>query len=88
MAQSTKQFRLVETEAVPGQDFEPAAFFDANGDPVEIGGGGEPGPEGPQGPEGPEGPEGPQGPQGPAGEVTQAEFDALEARVAALEAGA
>ena len=85
MAQSTKQFRLVETEAVPGQDFEPAAFFDANGAPVEIGGGGEPGPEGPQGPQGPEGPE---GPQGPAGEVTQAEFDALEARVAALEAGA
>ncbi|WP_407901319.1 hypothetical protein [Halalkalibacterium halodurans] len=55
---------------------------------------GDPGPEGPEGPQGPKGDKGDQGEQGPVGpkgdkgdpgEVTQEEFDALEARVAALE---
>lgn len=41
MAQATKQVRVVTaTEAVAGQDFEPTAFFDADGNPVDIGGGG------------------------------------------------
>jgi microcystin-dependent protein len=47
------------------------------------------GPAGPQGPVGPQGEQGIQGevgPQGPAGEITQATFDELVARVAALEA--
>ena len=49
------------------------------------------GPEGPQGPEGPEGPEGPagadgaQGPAGADGFPTEAQWDALVARVEALE---
>ena len=39
MSQSTKQVRVV-TQAAPvaGQDFEPTAFFDADGEPVTIGG--------------------------------------------------
>jgi len=44
---------------------------------------------GPQGPEGPQGAEGPQGPQGPPGEPgfpTESEWNALVARVEALEA--
>lgn len=61
------------------------------------GGSGPQGPQGPQGPKGDPGPEGPAGPKGDKGdrgakgdkgdpgEVTQEEFDALEARVAALE---
>lgn len=41
MAQSTKQIRIVaQTEPVSGQDFQPTAFFDADGNPVDIGGGG------------------------------------------------
>lgn len=42
MAQSTKQVKVVSgAEAVPGQDFETTAFFDENGSPVDIGGGGD-----------------------------------------------
>jgi hypothetical protein len=50
---------------------------------------GEVGPAGPQGIQGEVGPQGIQGevgPQGPAGEITQATFDELVTRVAALEA--
>ena len=56
---------------------------------------GDPGPQGPQGEVGPAGKDGAkgakgdtgaQGPKGDPGEVTQEAFDALEARVAALEA--
>lgn len=43
MSQSTKQVRVVTATApVDGQDFEPTAFFDASGNPIDIGGGGEP----------------------------------------------
>lgn len=40
MGQATKQVRLVSLgEPVKNQAFEPVAFFDENGDPVDIGGG-------------------------------------------------
>ncbi len=45
------------------------------------------GPKGAKGDTGPAGPEGPQGPAGADGAPTQAEWDALVARVEALEAG-
>ena len=41
MSQSTKQVRVVEQATpTPGQDFESTAFFDADGNPIDIGGGG------------------------------------------------
>lgn len=41
MSQATKQVRVVALDApVIGQDFEPTAFFDEDGNPVPIGGGG------------------------------------------------
>lgn len=43
------------------------------------------GAKGPQGPAGPEGPEGPQGPAGADGAPSQEDWDALVARVEALE---
>lgn len=58
------------------------------------------GPEGPQGPEGPEGPQGPEGPEGPEGPAgadgqdgapgfpTESDWNALVARVEALESAA
>lgn len=52
---------------------------------VEVLDGG--GMQGPKGDKGDKGDPGPQGPKGDPGEVTQAQFDALEARVAALEGG-
>lgn len=89
MSQATKQVRLVTgAEPVTGQDFEPTAFFDEDGNPVEIGGAGEKGDKGDKGDEGPRGPEGPEGPEGPKGEdgfPTEAQWDALVARVDALE---
>ena len=40
MAQATKQVKVVSAAApVPGQGFETTAFFDADGNPVSIGGG-------------------------------------------------
>lgn len=40
MSQATKQVRVVALDApVVGQDFEPTAFFDEDGNPVPIGGG-------------------------------------------------
>src|SRR5690625_439875 len=72
MSQAIKQVKIVsDAEVVPSQDFEPTAFFDEDGEPVEFGGGGERGPQGPEGPEGPQGPkgdDGPEGPQGPKGD--------------------
>lgn len=45
MSQSTKQVKVVTAAApVDGQDFEPTAFYDADGNPIDIGGGGEGGP--------------------------------------------
>ena len=39
--QSTKQVRVVAQDAPrPGQSFEHVAFFDADGEPIELGGGG------------------------------------------------
>lgn len=39
MSQATKQVKVVTADAVPGQDFEPTAFFDADGAPIDVGGG-------------------------------------------------
>ncbi|WP_213452885.1 hypothetical protein [Rhizomonospora bruguierae] len=37
MAQSTKQVRVVaKATPTPGQSFEPTAFFDADGNPIDI----------------------------------------------------
>lgn len=92
MSQAIKQVKIVsDAEVVPSQDFEPTAFFDEDGEPVEFGGGGERGPQGPEGPEGPQGPkgdDGPEGPQGPKGDdgfPTEAEWNDLVSRVEALE---
>ncbi|HLS01480.1 MAG TPA: hypothetical protein VK054_05790 [Beutenbergiaceae bacterium] len=92
MSQATKQVRLVAgAEPVAGQDFEPTAFFDEDGNPVDIGAGGPQGPEGPEGPQGPKGDDGPEGPQGPAGAdgadgfPTESQWNDLVARVEALE---
>lgn len=89
MSQAIKQVKIISDAAVvPSQDFEPTAFFDEDGEPVEFGGAGE---RGPQGPEGPEGPEGPQGPEGPAGAdgadgfPTETQWNDLVSRVEALE---
>lgn len=49
--------------------------------PFEPGGG----EQGPRGPEGPEGPRGPEGPAGDDGFPTESQWDALVARVEALE---
>lgn len=85
-----KQVRVVSVDARrAGQGMEPTAFFDEDGQPIEFGAG-ERGPEGPQGPQGPEGPEGPRGPAGKDGAdgfPTEAQWNALVARVEALEAG-
>ena len=102
---SIKQSRIVDAEFDRSQAVQPVAFFDMDGNPVELGGGaGTPGPKGDPGPEGPQGPQGERGPEGPAGKdgakgdtgakgadgkdgaPTQAEWDALLARVTALEA--
>lgn len=92
MSQAIKQVKIVsDAEVVPSQDFEPTAFFDEDGEPVEFGGGGERGPQGPEGPEGPQGPkgdDGPEGPQGPKGDdgfPTEAQWNDLVSRVEALE---
>lgn len=39
MAQANKQIKIVQADAVAGQDFEPTAFFDKDGNPVDVGGG-------------------------------------------------
>ena len=40
MAQGTKQVKVVSAaQPVPGQDFETTAFFDADGEPITVGGG-------------------------------------------------
>ena len=114
---TVKQAEIITEDFREYQAVQRIALFDADGNPVELGGGagtpgpkGDPGPEGPQGERGPEGPagkdgakgdpgpEGPQGergPEGPAGKdgakgadgfPTQAQWDALVARVTALEA--
>ncbi|MGO1562607.1 MAG: hypothetical protein ACTHW7_12360, partial [Actinomycetaceae bacterium] len=63
MAQMVKQVQVVsQATPVDNVDFQPTAFFDEDGNPVELGG------EGAQGPRGPEGPQGPEGPRGPAGQ--------------------
>lgn len=99
-----KQVQVVsQATPVDNVDFQPTAFFDEDGNPVELGG------EGAQGPRGPEGPQGPEGPRGPAGQdgadgndgapgapgadgadgfPTETQWNDLVARVAALEGGA
>lgn len=85
MSQTTKQVRIVAlAEPVSGQDFEPTAFFDAEGNPVEIGGGGTPGPKGDKGDPGPAGPKGDKGDTGAKG--ADATLPAL-ATAAELSAG-
>lgn len=101
MGQATKQVRLVSLgEPVKNQAFEPVAFFDENGDPVEIGGGGDQGPkgdkgdpgtdgaDGTQGPEGPQGPKGDPGDDGADGFGTEAQYNDIISRLEALEAAA
>lgn len=89
MSQAIKQVKIVsDAEVVPSQDFEPTAFFDEDGHPIEIGGGGERGPAGPAGAEGPQGPKGDDGARGPAGAdgfPSESDWDGLVARVEALE---
>lgn len=89
-----KQARIVDAEPNPSQVVQSVAFFDEDGNPVELGGAGTPGPQGERGPEGPEGPAGKDGAKGDTGAKgadgkdgapTQAEWDALLARVTALE---
>lgn len=81
-----KQFKVIARgQADPGQFVGRLSLFNEDGEPYEPGGTGTPGPEGPQGPEGPEGPEGPQGPAGADGFPDQTMWDALVARVEALE---
>lgn len=75
----------------PGQGVEAVAFFDEDGNPVEIGGGGERGPRGPEGPQGPPGDQGPAGSDGAPGAdgadgfPSESDWNALVARVDALE---
>ena len=101
---AVKQARIVDAELNPSQVVQSVAFFDVDGNPVELGGGagtpgpkGDPGPEGPQGERGPEGPAGKDGAKGDTGAKgadgkdgapSQAEWDALVARVTALETAA
>ena len=69
MAQSFKQVRVVSsTEPLAGQDYQPTAFFDENGDPVDLTAGGPKGDKGDKGDPGEPGPEGPKGDKGDPGE--------------------
>lgn len=75
MSQTTKQVRVVAlAEPVSGQDFEPTAFFDAEGNPVDIGGGGAPGPKGDKGDPGPAGPKGDKGDPGEPGKPADTSY--------------
>lgn len=69
---TVKQAEIVAEGFREYQAVQRIALFDADGNPVELGGGA--------------GPEGPQGPPGADGFPTQAQWDALVARVTALEA--
>lgn len=99
MAQSFKQVRVVgSAEPLAGQDYQPTAFFDENGDPVDLTAGGPAGPKGdkgdkgdqgdpgPEGPKGDKGDPGEQGPPGADGFPTESQWNDLVARVEALEA--
>ncbi|MCW4458182.1 hypothetical protein [Microbacterium sp. MPKO10] len=92
MGQATKQVRLVSLgEPVKNQAFEPVAFFDENGDPVEIGGGGAQGPKGDKGDQGPKGDKGDPGTDGADGADgfgTEAQYNDIISRLEALEAAA
>ena len=90
---TVKQAEIITEDFREYQAVQRIALFDADGNPVELGGGagtpgpkGDPGPEGPQGERGPEGPAGKDGAKGADGFPTQAQWDALVARVTALEA--
>ena len=84
MAQSFKQVRVVSSaEPLAGQDYQPTAFFDENGDPVDLTAGG---PAGPKGDKGDKGDQGDPGPAGADGFPTEAQWNDLVARVEALEA--
>lgn len=86
MAQSTKQVKVVSASApVPGQDFETTAFFDADGEPIDLSGGGA---QGPEGPEGPQGPKGDPGNDGADGFGTEAQYNDIISRLEALETAA
>lgn len=78
---TVKQAEIVAEGFREYQAVQRIALFDADGNPVELGGG-----AGTEGPQGERGPEGPQGPPGADGFPTQAQWDALVARVTALEA--
>lgn len=94
MVQGVKTLRVLEgRDPSSTQGAEPVVLVDAEGNPVG-GGEGAQGPQGPQGDPGPQGPQGDPGPQGPAGPAgadgadgfpTEAQWDALVARVDALE---
>lgn len=96
MAQSFKQVRVVSSaEPLAGQDYQPTAFFDENGDPVDLTAGGPAGPKGDQGDQGEPGPAGPKGDKGDQGDPgaagadgfpSEAQWNDLVARVEALEA--
>lgn len=81
---TVKQAEIVAEGFREYQAVQRIALFDADGNPVELGGGA--GTEGPQGERGPEGPAGKDGAKGADGFPTQAQWDALVARVTALEA--
>lgn len=91
-------FEIVSQDApTVGRGIGKVAFFDADGEPVDVGAGGPQGPEGPQGPQGPagadgaDGAQGPEGPQGPAGADgadgfgTEAQYNDIISRLEALE---
>lgn len=90
MAQSFKQVRVVSSaEPLAGQDYQPTAFFDENGDPVDLTAGGPKGDKGDKGDPGEKGDKGDPGEQGPPGAdgfPTEAQWNDLVARVEALEA--
>lgn len=90
MAGAVGQFEVVEKgELSPSQSVGKVAFFDAEGKPVEVGGGGPPGPKGDKGEPGTAGGKGDKGAAGAPGAdgfPTEGQWDALVARVAALEA--
>lgn len=95
------QFEVVSKAApTPGQSVGRVSFFDENGDPVDIGGGGAQGPkgdkgdpgddgaDGAQGPEGPQGPKGDPGDDGADGFGTEAQYNDIISRLEALEQAA
>lgn len=76
-------FEVVSQDApTVGRGIGKVAFFDADGAPIEVGGGG---PQGPEGPEGPEGPQGPAGADGADGFGTEAQYNDIISRLEALE---